>query len=63
MSEEGGRAQTVFKSHYTYAQPWVMAMLLDLPPPGQAEGGISLEEGSLQTLFHGNTRNCTDSLG
>ena len=40
-----------------------MAMLLDPPPPGQAEGGISLEEGSLQTLFHGNKRNCTDSLG
>ena len=29
-------------------------MLLNSPSPGQAEGGISLEEGSLQTLFLGN---------
>ena len=41
--------ENVLKSLYT--QPWVMTILLDTPPPGQAKGGISLEEGSLQTLF------------
>ena len=44
--------ENVLKSLYT--QPWVMTILLDTPPPGQAKGGISLEEGSLQTLFLGN---------
>ena len=39
-----------------------MAMLLNPPPPGQAEGGISLEEGSLQILFRGN-KQTAHSLG
>ena len=33
-----------------------MAVVLNPPSPGQAEGGISLEGGSLQTLFLGNKR-------